>query len=136
MEVFGVLELVLPLDEKLLGDNLLEKPEAELIADQLALAGHMPGDGTMRFRFCPKAAKTYEFEIRSNLPDFNGKRGGITSVAPSPALAQNPAPELPHWWNDNPAPELAEREHHGAKSVSRWREDFLNDFAKRMLRCK
>lgn len=131
MEVFGILELVLPLD-----DNLPEKPAAELLADQLALAGYVPGDGTIRFRFCPKAAKAYEFKIRSNIPALDGKVGGITSIAPSPAIAQNPSPDLPHWWTDNPAAEFAEREHHGAKSVSRWREDFLNDFAKRMLRCK
>ena len=136
MEVFGVLELVLPLDDKLLSDKRPEKPTAELMADRLALVGYMPGDGTMRFRFCPKAAKTYEFEIRSNIPALGGMRGGITSVAPSPAVAQNPAPDIPYWWTDNPAPELAEREHHGAKSVSRWRKDFLSDFAKRMMRCK
>ncbi len=131
MEVFGILELALPLD-----DHLPEKPAAVLMADQLELVGYMPGDGTMRFRFCSKAAKVYEFKIRSNISAIDGKVGGITSVAPSPAVAQNPSLDLPHWWTDNPDPEFAEREHHGAKSVSRWREDFLNDFSKRMLRCK
>jgi hypothetical protein len=131
MEVFGVLELVLPLGEK-----LPAKPEAKLIADQLALAGYIPGDGTVRFRFCPKAAKTYEFTIRSNVPALDGKVGGITSVAPSPDVVENPSPDFPYWWTDNPSPEFAEREHNGAKTVSFWREDFLNDFSKRMLRCK
>ena len=67
---------------------------------------------------------------------LDGKSGGIKSVAPSASVAQNPDPSLPNWWTDDPAPEFAEGEHHGAKSVSRWREDFLGDFAKRMLRCK
>jgi hypothetical protein len=129
--VFGVLELVLPL-----GDNAPEKPESQLMADNLAIPGHVPGDGTMRFRFCPKAAKTYAFTIRGNVAALNDKTGGIKSVAPAARVALNPSPSLPNWWSDDPALEFAEGEHHGAKSVSRWREDFLGDFAKRMLRCK
>lgn len=131
MELFGILELVLPL-----GDNLPEEPNARLMVDNLMIPGHAPGDGTMRFRFCPKAAQNYEFEIRSNVPALDGKTGGIKSVAPNADIATKPSPNFPHWWTDNPDPEYAEREHHGAESVSRWREDFLNDFAKRMLRCK
>jgi len=34
-----------------------------------------------------------------------------------------------------PTPDVAEGLHSGAKTVNRWREDFLGDFAKRMLRC-
>ena len=131
MEVFGVLELVLPLV-----DNAPKNPEAQLMADNLTIPGYVPGDGTMRFRFCPKAAKTYEFTIRSNLLVLDGKTGGIKSVGPATRVVENPAPSLPNWWTDDPALQFAEGEHHGAKSVSRWREDFLSDFAKRMLRCK
>ncbi|MCA9129073.1 MAG: DUF1593 domain-containing protein [Planctomycetales bacterium] len=131
MEVFGVLELVLPL-----GDNAPATPAAQLMADDFPIAGYAPGDGTMRFRICPKAAKTYEFAISSNVRALDGQTGGIKAVAPGPEIADNPSPELPHWWTDQPAPEFAEREHHGAKSINRWREEFLGDFAKRMLRCK
>jgi hypothetical protein len=131
MEVFGVLELVLPL-----GDNAPEKPEAHLMADNLAIPGHALGDGTVRFRFCPKAAKTYPFTIRSNVAALDGKIGGIKSVAPAARVVENPSPGIPNWWTDDPASQFAEGDHHGAKSVSRWREEFLSDFAKRMLRCK
>jgi hypothetical protein len=78
MEVFGVLEPVLPLR-----DNVPEKPEAQLMVENQAIPGHAPGDGTMRFRFCPKAARTYPFTIRSNVPALVGKTGGIKSVAPA-----------------------------------------------------
>ncbi|MCA9127241.1 MAG: DUF1593 domain-containing protein [Planctomycetales bacterium] len=131
MEVFGVLELVLRL-----GDNAPATPAAQLMADDFPIAGYAPGDGTMRFRFCPKAVRTYQFAISSNVPALDGQTGGIKAVAPGPEIAYTPSPNLPHWWTDNPAPELAEREHHGAKTVNRWREEFLGDFAKRMLRCK
>lgn len=98
--------------------------------------GHTPGDGTMQFRFCPKTAKAYNFTILSNVPALNGKKGGITAYVPPPEVAQRPSSWLPNWWTDDPAREVAEGEHIGAKTVSRWREDFLHDFAKRMLRCQ
>lgn len=34
-----------------------------------------------------------------------------------------------------PSPAMAEGIHHGAKSVSQWREDYLRDFAERMSWC-
>jgi hypothetical protein len=131
MEVFGILELVLPI-----GNHGSKQPEAVLAVENQKLSGHAPGDGTMRFRFCPKAAKTYTFTIRSNVPALDGKTGGITAFSPPPNIAQRPSAKLPNWWTDDPSPEVAEGPHIGAKTVSRWREDFLSDFAARMDRCK
>ena len=101
----------------------------------LATPPRTPDDGTVRFRFCPKAAKTYNFTIRSNVPALNGKTGGITSFVPPPYVAQHPSSQLPNWYTDNPSKDVAEGKHIGAKTVSRWREDFLRDFAARMQRC-
>ena len=81
MEAFGILELVLPL-----GDGAPEKPEARLIVENQSLIGHV-ADGSIHFRFCPKDAKTYSFEIRGNVPILEGRdrrdhrRGsGATSI--------------------------------------------------------
>jgi lysophospholipase L1-like esterase len=131
MEVFGVLELVLPM-----GHDMPEQPEAVLVVENQRLAGHAPGDGTMRFRFCPKAAKRYGFTIESNVPALDGKTGGITAYLPSPEIAQHLSATFPNWWTDDPSPEVAEGSHHGAKTVSQWREEFLGDFAQRMFRCQ
>ena len=131
MEVFGVLELVLPI-----GNGVSGQPEAVLAVENQKLSGHVPGDGTMRFRFCPKAAKVYNFTIYSNVPALNGKTGGITSFVPPPDVAKHPSPQLPNWWTDDPSEDTAEGQHIGAMTVSQWREDFLRDFAARMHRCK
>ncbi len=131
MEVFGILELVLPI-----GNDVSERPEAVLAVENQKLPGHAPGDGTMRFRFCLKSAKGFGFKIQSNVPALNGKTGGIAAYIPSPSMAQRPAANLPNWWTDDLSKHLAEGDHSGAKTVSRWREDFLRDFAKRMLRCQ
>ena len=42
--------------------------------------------------------------------------------------------ERPTYWHDNPDPALAVRDHQGAGTVSRWRRDFLADWAERMER--
>jgi hypothetical protein len=131
MEVFGVLELVLPI-----GNNIPQQPEAVLAVENQRLPGHAPGDGIMRFRFCPKIAKRHSFKIQGNVPALSGKIGGISVYIPSPNLAQGPAADLPNWWTDDPSRHVAEGDHIGAKTVSRWRQDFLRDFAKRMLRCQ
>jgi hypothetical protein len=131
IEVFGILELVLPLDDRALG-----KPVARLIVENQSLIGYTPGDGTMRFRFCPKAAKKIDFKIQSNVPVLNDQIGGITAYIPSPSMAQRPSAKFPNWWTDDLSPEVAEGSHSGAKTVNRWREDFLRDFATRMHRCK
>jgi hypothetical protein len=131
MEVFGILELVLPM-----GNDVTEQPVAVLAVENQKLPGHASGDGTMRFRFCPKIAKSHSFKIQSNVPAINGKTGGITVYIPAPSVAQQPAANLPNWWTDDPALKVAEGPHSGAKTVSRWRKDFLRDFAIRMNRCK
>jgi hypothetical protein len=131
MEVFGILELALPL-----GDGLPEKPEAQLDVENQSLIGHAPGDGTMRFRFCPKGATAYRFAIRSNVAALDGKKGGITAIQPAADADTHPSPKHPNWWTDDPARQFAEGQHIGAKTVSRWRPDYLRDFAARMDRCQ
>jgi len=130
MEIFGILELVVPM-----GQDIPKQPEAVLRVDNQKLIGHAHGDGTMRFRFCPKSAKGFSFMINSNAPALDGKTGGITAYIPSPDMAQRPSAKFPNWWTDDPSLDLAEGSHSGAKTVNRWRVDFLGDFAQRMLRC-
>lgn len=130
MEQFGILELVLPL-----GDGAPAKPEARLIVENQSLIGHAPGDGTLRFRFCPRDAKSYVFTIRGNVPALDGQTGGITAVAPPADAARLASAKYPNWWTDDPDPTLPEGLHAGAKTVSQWREESLRDFAERMRRC-
>ncbi len=46
------------------------------------------------------------------------------------------SPKRPHWWIDNPDPALAEADKPGAKTVNRWRGDYLRDWATRMDWCR
>ncbi|MET0264799.1 MAG: DUF1593 domain-containing protein [Duganella sp.] len=110
------------------------RPVATLVVDRQEFAGHVNADGSWHFLFSPKEAKRWSYEIRSNHPGLDGQRGAFTSVMPSPELAQQPSPRYPNWWTDDPAPQYSEGQHHGAQTISRWRRDFLSDFAQRLRR--
>lgn len=131
IEQFGVLELALPVSE-----HPPERPEATMVIENQSSVGYAGADGAMRFRFSPKDAKTYCYVIRSTVPSLDGKTVRFTSVRPAPDAAQRPSSRLPNWWTDDPSPQAAEGPHIGAKTVSRWREEFLRDSAARMDRCK
>ena len=129
MQEFGILELVLPL-----GDASEDTSDAFLEVTNQSLTGHMPGDGAVHFRFSPKAAGAYTFTIRSNSPGLDGLQGGITAFTAPPDMAQHPSKMHPNWWTDDPSPQLSEEGHIGVKTVNRWREYYLHDFAERMER--
>lgn len=130
IEIFGILELVLPL-----GPDAPAKPEGRMIVTNQSLIGYPDGEGNLRFRFCPRDPKVFSYEIRSNAPALHGRKGQITSYLPSPDVTLHPSPRFPNWWTDDPSPAMAEGIHHGARSLSQWRERYLRDFAKRMERC-
>ncbi len=131
IEQFSVFELVLPV-----GAATPNNREASMVIENQSLVGDFGKKGSVRFRFSPKAAKTYSYRIQSNVPALNSRTGELTSFIPPPSVARQPSQRLPNWWTDDPSPEVAEGGHIGARTVSRWREDFLRDFAARMLRCE
>jgi len=131
IEQFGVFELALPASE-----GAPHATEANMQIENQSLPGTIDSKGLMRFRFSPKEAKEYRYTIRADSPLLEGKSGALTSVRPAPDAAMRPAPALPNWWTDDPAPAVAEGQRLGAKTVSRWREDFLRDFAARLRRCQ
>lgn len=129
IEQFGVFELALPL-----GPAAPAAPEARLVIENQSLLGHVDA-GSIRFRFSPKEAKAYRYTIRSNVPSLDGRDGALTSLKPPPDAAARPSSLRPHWWTDDPSPDQAAGTRLGAKTVNRWREDFLGDFAARLRRC-
>ncbi|MBD5782496.1 DUF1593 domain-containing protein [Pelagicoccus sp. NFK12] len=130
LEIFGVLELVLPL-----GPDAPKTPEGRMVVTNQSLIGSPDGEGNLRFRFCPRDPKVFTYTILSNVPALDGKEGAITAYLPDPEVSLTPSVYYPNWWTDDPTPAMAEGIHHGAKSVSQWREAFMRDFADRMERC-
>ena len=89
---------------------------------------------TLTFRFAPRDAKRWPYVIQSDAPELNDQTGAFTAIMPPPERTSRASPRHPNWWIDDPAPAAREGVHDGAKHVSRWRKDFLDDFAARMRR--
>jgi hypothetical protein len=129
VEQYAIVDIVVPS-----GHGVTREHGAVLEVENQELPGFLDPSGALRFRFSPKAAKTWSYVLRSDVHTLNGKTGALTSFLASPESASHPSTRAPNWWTDNPAPEWQEGSQQGAKSVSRWREEFLRDFAARMER--
>jgi len=129
VEAFGVVEFALPIPA-----GMSRRQTARMLVD-----GRVPSvadnDGrVLRFRFSPRDAKVWEYVIQSDFTALDGASGRFTAALPSIDRARQPSALHPNWWTDDPDPALAEGVHHGAKTVSQWREAFLGDFAARLRR--
>lgn len=141
-EAFGVVELrVFLADRKPLtpGHDTKMTIDGRIPADSVLMSiTHQPPDRTIaaRFLFSPRDAKVWPYVIRSNDKRLDGLSGKFTAAPPPIARTKRPSSTHPNWWIDDPDPAAAEGIHPGAKSVNRWREAFLKDFAARMRRCQ
>ena len=80
--------------------------------------------------------RVWPYVIRSDFAGLDGLSGRFAAVPPPLDRTRRASSSHPYWWTDDPDPSAAEGIHPGAKSVSRWREAFLGDFAERLLRSK
>jgi hypothetical protein len=131
VEAFGVVEFALPVPAGMARDH-----SARMVFDGRIPAVATREGGVLRFRFSPRDAKVWPYVVRSDFPALDGLAGRFTAVRPTADRTSRSSSVHPHWWTDDPDPSAAEGIHPGAKSVNQWREAFLGDFARRLLRCK
>jgi hypothetical protein len=132
VEVFSIVEIIYR-PEGAAPPNV----RAALVADNQEFAGFPGQDGAWHFLFSPRKTRQWSYRIASNHPGLDGQTGGFTSVNPAGDLS--PSPKYPNWWTDDPDPRWRagpEGEDQGLKTINRWREEYLRDFAARMRRCK
>jgi hypothetical protein len=126
VEAFGTVELALAVPA-----NAPDDVATRLVVDnRINVAGTREGS-VVRFRFSPRDAKLWPYVVRSAITELDGKAGAFTAVLPSPEKTRRASTVHPNWWTDDPSPAAREGVHAGAKHVSRWREDWLRDFAER-----
>ncbi|MBK1835497.1 DUF1593 domain-containing protein [Roseibacillus ishigakijimensis] len=130
-EAFGVVEFVFPKPGDFNADHFARmifnhsEPPSEVIVE----------DDTLRFRFSPRDAKVWSYHVESNHADLAQIQGAFTARLRPHQETLEPSPRHPHWWSDDNAPTTFEGVHAGAKTINRWRVEYLADFARRMDRC-
>jgi hypothetical protein len=107
---------------------------ARMIFDGRIPAVAVREGNSLRFRFSPRDAKVWPYVIRSTSPALDGRSGSFRAELPPIARTATASKRHPQWWIDDPDPAAAEGVHAGARSVSRWRAEFLRDFAERLRR--
>jgi len=132
VEVFSIIELIYHSRAK----NTSANTTATLVMNKQDFPGFVDEEGVWHFILSPKEGRTFSYAIKSTISALDGQTGGFTSYWLTPDLASKPSPHYPNWWTDDPDPAVAERDFSGAKTVSKWRADFLRDFAARLERCK
>ena len=127
--VFGVLEWVLKGPDR---GAASDKPCVSVEVDKQKFDGYYEGKGIYRVRFVPKAVGRWTYQLHSEIPELNGLSGAFTSVNPWPGSPNkdNISP-LTTWWSDKLAPQDFAGSHQGARTIQRYREDFLLDWATR-----
>ena len=128
-EAFGVVEFALPAPA-----GMTRQQSARMLVDgRIPLAGQLE-NGVLRFRFSPRDAKVWPYVIESDVPALRGASGRFTAVMPSADRTARRSSRHSQWWIDSPDPAFAEGVHWGARTVNRWREAYLQDFADRLAR--
>jgi hypothetical protein len=124
VEVFSIVEFTYPSRV-----NPNEKQQSTLIVDQQEFPGFLQSDHQWHFFYSPKEPKTWSYVIHSSDPSLDGQKGGFVSLLPTLEQKSKPSNRYANWWTDDPDPGLAEGIHQGAKTISKWRKDYLKDFA-------
>ena len=129
-DAFGVVEFAIPLPS-----GMTRAQTARVMFDGRIAVDALSDGQALRFRFSPRDAKVWPYVISSDFPGMNGLSGKFTAAPPAASRTSRISLVHPNWWTDDPDPAAAEGIHPGARSVSRWREEFLRDFAARIARC-
>lgn len=130
VETFSIIELVR--DPGSAGPVAVR---ASLLVDGQEFPGFSGEEGKWHFLFSPKEARTWNYRISSNHPGLDGQTGSFTSRNAAPEMSRQPSLLYPNWWTDDPQTAVSEGPHQGARTVSRWRAEYLRDFAARLERC-
>lgn len=111
--------------------NASENPEIWLEIDGQRIDGYYAGDGVFNVRFVPKRIGKWKYVVNCKAKSLQGQTGEFVSTNPWPGKENGHNIILNNWWSDKTDKDLYIGQFQGARTVSRWREDFLSDWAKR-----
>ena len=111
--------------------GLDESHEIWMLIDGQRIDGFYAGSGIFKVRFSPKRIGNWKYEIKCTSKTLYGQSGEFVSVNPWPGDENAQNMRLNNWWSDKTDEDLYLDQYQGAKTISKWREDYLVDWAKR-----
>jgi len=94
--------------------------------------GYYLGEGVYGVRYSSKKPETCTYLTTSDIPELNGQAGKFVSITPWPGKPGKDNYQLgTAWYSDRPESEFFLGVQQGARTVSKYREEFLSDWAKR-----
>jgi hypothetical protein len=94
--------------------------------------GFYLGNGNYGVRYSSKQPEIGTYMISSSISELNNQMGQFVSINPWPGKpSDNDYKVGSNWYTDNPNPQLFTKDQQGAKTVSKYRKEFLLDWAKR-----
>ncbi len=100
--------------------------------DGQRIDGFYEGNGVYKVRFVPKRIGNWDYTLHCDAANLQGQTGEFVSANPWPGHEHPENITLNHWWSDRTEPELYLGEYQGARTVSKWREAYLKDWAERL----
>lgn len=104
-----------------------------MTVDKQAWDGFYLGEGDYVVRYAPKAAATLNYKIESEIVGFPRQEGIFVVANTWPGVQRTSNYKLGNsWYTDKQDPNLFEKGWQGSKTVSKWREEVLKDWGKRL----
>ena len=104
----------------------------DFIIDRQTWAGVYLGNGIYAVRYAPKAPATLDYRIVSDIEQLNGATGVFVVDRLWPGKKSADSYEVgAHWYTDRQDRDLFDGAWQGFKTVSKWRNDVLDDWAER-----
>jgi hypothetical protein len=112
--------------------NNNDEAEIWIDIDGQRIDGFYGDAGEYKVRFVPKRADSWTYTLHCEVPDLDGRSGAFVSITPWPGQPHPANIRLNNWWTDQMDEATYLGQYQGAKTVSKWREDFLSDWAVRL----
>ncbi|SOE21138.1 protein of unknown function [Spirosomataceae bacterium TFI 002] len=94
--------------------------------------GYYLGNGIYGVRYSSKKPEKSSYRINSQIPELDGLEGQYVSITPWPGKQGKEDYKLgSKWYGDMPNPELFLKDQQGARTISKYRSEYLSDWAKR-----
>ncbi len=95
-------------------------------------AGYYLGEGIYAVRYSSKKPETGSYETHSDIKELDGLKGQYVSTNPWPGKPNKDDYLLGNqWYGDVSNPELFLKDQQGARTISKFRKDYLMDWAER-----